>query len=373
MLSLFLALAGSTAPPWSCTPGQECQETETWSQQEQQEIEWFDGTWEELILAANDSQQLIFIELWSKYCPYCKKLGETTLRDETVIAELQDLLCFGADMQARANLNLVRRFRPQPPTLIFLEPDGELREMFRGKYLSPEEFVSEVRRIKRNEGTLTELRARIRKDPEDFQARYDLAFKLQGIGDLRGFQAQIDAIRELDPEARSRPARCLRFYELRKQAQSTLDLEGLYGFLATESDEQLLFLGWLTAWELEQYLAKVSDKEPDREGHRRRGFAAARSLWPHVPEDRWLSEGNNIAWFFYQNREHLTAADMEWALAVSRKVVGSAPRQAYVIDTLACCLFAVGRKEEAVDKVKRCIELDPFNPKWKERLVEFLR
>jgi hypothetical protein len=379
MLSFVCLLAGLTTTSWAaaCDPQEPrhapSQEQGAWRQDEGGKIAWFEGSWNELILAANESRQLVFLELWSRHCPYCKKLGQVTLRDKAVVAELKDVLCFEADMHARENIELVRRFRPRPPTLVFLDPSGELREISYGKYLTPEEFVTELRRIKRDEGTFSGLKKRIRKDPKDFEARYDLAFKLQSIGNLRGYQEQIDAIRELDPEGKSLPSRFLRFYELRKTAQSSLDLGELYRFLETESNSRILFLGWLTAWELEQYLTKVADDAEGREQHLCLSFEAAHGLWPHVPRDRWMSEGNNIAWTFYQNRERLTADDMEWALGVARKVFEVAPREAYAIDTLACLLNAVGLKEEALDAVKRCIQLEPFNPKWKERLIEFER
>ncbi len=38
-----------------------------------------------------------------------------------------------------------------------------------------------------------------------------------------------------------------------------------------------------------------------------------------------------------------------------------------------CCLHAVGKQNEAIDAVKRCIELEPSNPKWRDRLIELKR
>ena len=51
--------------------------------------------------------------------------------------------------------------------------------------------------------------------------------------------------------------------------------------------------------------------------------------------------------------------------------LAAAPDVPAVVDTLACCLFAVGKREESLVEVKRCIELDPHNPLWRERLAEF--
>ena len=117
----------------------------------------------------------------------------------------------------------------------------------------------------------------------------------------------------------------------------------------------------------------MSRTEEERTSHRKRGFDAARKLWPHVsPENEYFVHiGNNIAFSYYQGRAHLAARDLAWALEIARKVAANAPEDAYVIDTLACCLYAVGLEDEAVEALRRCIELEPANLKWKERLREF--
>ena len=43
---------------------------------------------------------------------------------------------------------------------------------------------------------------------------------------------------------------------------------------------------------------------------------------------------------------------------MAQKAVEAAPRVPVVVDTYACCLFAVGKRDEALAQVKRCIELD---------------
>ena len=83
--------------------------------------------------------------------------------------------------------------------------------------------------------------------------------------------------------------------------------------------------------------------------------------------------GNNIAWNFYEGRAGASRSDLEFALEVATKAAAAAQDVPAVVDTLACCLFAVGRKEEALKQVRRCIELDPQNPEWRERETEFQR
>jgi thiol-disulfide isomerase/thioredoxin len=366
LAALPAALASPTAPQeGQASPGRGCQE--------RGELPWFEGTWEELLAEAQETQRLVFVDFWTRWCAYCKKHDSQTFRDDAVLKEMRDVLCYSVDAELARNLPIVERFAPRSyPTLLVLESDGRLRDKLIG-FLAPVRFVEEIRRIKRNESTLGSLRERIATDPADVEARYELALKLKQFGDRTGFREQVAAIREHDPEGRSLASRRLRFGELRRKAEATLRTEALYTFLEEETDEGLLFDGWLALWQLEDYLEKVAHTEEDRARHRKRVFAAARRLWPHVsPKNEYFVHiGNNIAFSFYQGREHLTAKDLAWALDIAHKVAAVANEDAYVLDTLACCLYAVGLKDEAIEKLRRCIELEPGNVKWKERLREF--
>ena len=338
---------------------------------EQGKLRWFQGSWDELIAKAKKTDRLVLLGFWADWCHFCKRLQKETYSDARVAAEMSDVLCFSVDIDAEKNVALVRRFKAngKVPMLVFLEPDAELRDLISG-FLPPKDFLQEVRRIKRNEDTFSGLRARIDEHPKDFNARYQLAVKLRHIGDQRGYEHQIAAIRRLDPEGRSVPSRQFKLEKLRKHADAGLRPEALYAFLEKETDPGLLFEGWRAVWQLEDYLAKETESESERMLHRQRSFAAARSLWPHVPKKYWSRIGNNIAWSYWECREYLTAADMKWALEVVQAVVKEAPDVPHAIDTLACCLWAVGRKDEAIAAVKRCIELEPLNGMWKQRLAE---
>ena len=59
------------------------------------------------------------------------------------------------------------------------------------------------------------------------------------------------------------------------------------------------------------------------------------------------------------------------ALDVAERCVNIQPKDPYVVDTLACCLYAVGRDGEAIQMIRRSIDLDPENPQWRKRLEEF--
>ncbi len=334
-------------------------------------LAWFQGTWQECLAEAVKSRRIVFLDFWMDWCPYSKKLATITFASDSVVTEMKDILCYSVDARGKEGKALARQFQARGvPTLVFLDPDGTLRDQLTG-YFPPEPFLVEVRRIKRNEGTLSELRGRIQTAPGDLEARWKLAQKLKAIGDLPGYEEQVAAIRERDPEGKTVASRRLRFEELRARAEKSLDLEPLYAFVEGEQDRGLLFEGWRDIWVLEGQSARMA-RDPEKvKAHERRWVAAARKLWPLVPAEEHGPLGNKIAWGFYEHRSNLAPEDLRFALSVAEKAVEAAPDTPWIVDTLACCLFAVGRRAEAIATVQRCIELDPKNPQWRERLAEF--
>jgi thioredoxin-related protein len=336
-------------------------------------IAWFAGSYAELLAQAKSKKCIVFLDFFSRSNAYSKKLEKSTYNDPRVLAELEDVLCFSIDADSKDSRPLRKCFQVQsPPALVFLDPDGTLRDQISG-YLGPDPFLLELRRIKANKGTFSDLRARIEKHQDDLDARWELACKLRSIGDLLGYEEQVSELRERDPEGSSMASRRMRLHMLRAEAESKLELEPLYQFVRAEKEPALLFESWWAIWKLEGQALRAAEEPEHVRMHEVRYFAAARSLWPLVPEDQHGFLGNNIAWSFYENRTRATRSDLEFALSVARKAAAAARDVPAVVDTLACCLFAVGKREEALVEVKRCIELDPQNPEWRERLAEFQR
>ncbi len=341
------------------------------AQEPRGKIAWFAGRYEELLEQAKNSKRIVFLDFYSHSNAYSKKLEKSTYNDPRVVAELADVLCFSIDADDRESKPLRKSFQVQnAPALVFLDPDGALRDQISG-YVAAEPFLLEVRRIKANKGTCSDLRARIKKDENDLESRWELACKLRSMGDLLGYETQVSALRERDPEGRSTASRRMRLVQLRTASEDKLELEPLYQFVETEKEPTLLFEGWWALWKLEGQALRAAEDPENVRRHELRYFAAARALWPLVPADKHGLLGNNIAWSFYECRSRATRSDLEFALSVALAAVQAAPDVPAVVDTLACCLFAVGKREAALVEVKRCIELDPQNPQWRERLAEF--
>lgn len=374
-MSLVLILACCAplvAVPATCGAGPQEERTLTIVVQERRgKVAWFTGSYAELLAKAAESKRLVYLDFYSRSNPYSRKLEKTTYGDARVVAGLSEFLCFSIDADSKDNKPLRRRFQVQsPPALVFLDADGSLRDQISG-YFAPETFLMELERIRANKQTFSDLRARIRKDEADLDSRWALACKLQKSGDLVGHEEQVAEIRSRDPKGTSMAARRMRLDRLYDKATVDFDFEPLYDFVGHEHEPVLLFEGWELIWIGEGQAARsLKEAEPARM-HQLRYFAAARALWPLVPALEVGYIGNSIAWSIYENRTGATRSDLEFALSVAQKAVEAAPKVPAVVDTYACCLFAVGKRDEALAQVKRCIELDEQNPEWRERLAEF--
>ena len=367
-LATFASPIAATIPPQACR--QEPEPCCTVAPQHGK-LPWFEGTWEELQAEAKSSGRIMFVDFWSPTCQWCKRLDVETFTDDGVVAAMRDVLCFAVDIESEEGKPIARLFNIRPlPTLLFLETDGTVREYLTG-FRPPKKFLVEIDHIKRNEGTITSLRRRVEADPENLEARYDLAMRLKMARDKKGFEYHMAVIQKLDPEGKSFTSRRVALVRLMENADRTANPTLLYEFVKTEQDPALLFSAWRTIHAIEESLMYKSRAE-QRAEHRQRWLVAARESWSYIPPDEVGILGNNIAWGIYEARAEVGPADLAFAIELAGKAVSVLPEDANVVDTLACCLHAVGRKEEAIKLVKRCIELQPKNEGWKDRLREFV-
>lgn len=327
---------------------------------------------------------------------------------------MNDVLCLSIDAESEAGAKIAKKYGVRGfPTLLWLSEDGSPRDSI-GRYMPPDPFLGEVKRIKSGEGTIPGLRARIAKGGDVLDTRFDLIEKLGAFKDEaaideqaeaiakalaagEGFEAQsidsrwkltqrlrgaglsdladeqIAAIRELDPEGKSEPMRRIAFDALLAEARQPAGLSELEQFLATETHGAILFDGWYTVYSIHERASKSTRKRDEAVAARANARAAAAKLWRHTPEKHHAQVGNSIAWGFYEASDELTNAEKTFALEVAQAAVKAAKDDVNVIDTLACCLFINGRAADALKQVERCIELDPDNEEWKRRKAEFTK
>ena len=285
---------------------------------------------------------------------------------------MKDVLCYSIDAESKEGRVIARKFDVKGfPTLLFLEPDGRVRDVI-GGFLPPDAFTAEVKRIKKNESTLSSLKERIASSPLDLDVRWCYAQKLIRLGDEKGYEREVAFIRENDPEGTSIGSRNLRFQELKQESLESFELQQVYDFLDKETDADLLLDGWYFLFKVESYLADHHELPERRPEHRRLQVSAARALWSHVPDTLLLRvAGEIVAVFTNAPKGQLSRNHKRFLLEVGKAAAEAGPADPSLLALHGECLFTAGRKEDAIRQLRKCVDMDPKNARWRDMLVRF--
>lgn len=337
----------------------------TWTDHGQ--VPWFEGSFAAAVAKAKADKTLVFVDFWTDWCGWCKRLDRDTFSDAAVVAEMGNLVCLSVDAGTEEGEKLARRFNVQGyPALILVDGRDEPQDYI-GGYLGPRDFLREVRRVRAGTDTVADFRRRIFEDEGDLEARYQLGLKLASLGDTQEREKQIAYIRRADPRAESLPMRRIGLDEvIQKQVaayqsapSATFDAGPIESFLESEKYPEVAFTGW-------KFLSNAFSNL-DRPAEARRAY---RMGWPHCPEAQQVAFGSDLANAFWEGRAELSDSDRALALAAiqaAAKLAGDEPR---ALAALARQQFLSRDRAAALETLARCAELEPDNPEWKARLRE---
>jgi thioredoxin-related protein len=334
-------------------------------------LPWFEGSYEELLAKAGAEERLIFVDFWTEWCTWCKRLDKDTFSNPEVVSAMQDILCYSVDAESRAGRPLASHFNVTGfPALILLNPDGSLRDQI-GGYLPPDAFLQEIDRVVRNEGTVSALRDAVASTPDDLEARYALARRLRQVGDHQGHSKEVAAILERDLERTSvvtqRVALDTLVADINRRRPDPVPLTQ---FLDGKTEPEILARGHRILASIHRYNAHGREDEVARR-LRRKMVASYRLYWANAPAEERAGIGQAIARALWEDREKVDDAARAFALDVARETATLAPDDAQIVDTLACAFFMNGEVEAALRENARCIELQPDQALWQERRASF--
>jgi thiol-disulfide isomerase/thioredoxin len=343
-------------------------------------LNWFQGSFEEALAQAKASNKLVFIDFWTTWCGWCKRLNKDTFSDDTVVTEMKDIICISIDAESKTGKPIAERFKVKGyPALILLAADGTPEDSI-GGYLPPDKFKKEIQRVRSGQGTIGDFKKQVAADKTDLEKRFQLAQKMQDLGDDAGHDAQMAEIRKLDPDGKSLQMHRLAFDEVIAkitagfQKNKDVDTAPMVAFLGKETYPELLFQGHSSLAQMHAYLADQAEKAGDAntaKQHAADSRAAMKVAWKFVPESKLVDYGTSVAGSLYEARESLAPADKVFALEVAEKVATTAKDSVDALYVYSCCLYMNGKKEEALKQLARCAELDPKNDEWKDRIAEF--
>lgn len=367
MLSMLLALAPACAAPVLAALRHE------------EAIDWFQGPYFSALAKAKAEGRLVFVVFTTSDSTWCDKLAVDSFSDAGVAAELADVVCVRVNATRDASNRHVeagaaaieRRFAIKVfPSLYFVSAEGVTEDVIAG-YIPPVPLLGEIRRVKQGQLTRSALEAFVAGNPGNIAARLELAQKLDDLGDTDGHAAQMAAVRELDPEGVSTPVRRLAYVAAREAMVAGFDdsknhypTEPLIEFLAKEQNADILWEGW-------SYLADLY-RRLDRNKDSRDAHAKA---WKHVPDAQILQYGFTLTQQFWTERDALKPSEERFALAVAERIAAkmtatpdlTASSRAALEDTIACCRYMNGERDEALAALDRAIGHDPGNPAYRQR------
>ncbi len=248
---------------------------------------------------------------------------------------------------------------PGFPTIVFIKANGSEVDRIVG-YRPAAIFLGEMERINRNEGTIDDLSHQLASYPEDDSLIVRIAEKYEERGDLEAALLYWEKLLLLPSDKQD-----LAHYKVATNSARIADsAEPLTSYL------QKYPSGIFTA-EAFSSLRRFnrSLKDTAAEVHTYIEFI------DYLERESKLNPGdlNGYAWRMTQLEQNLEDALVKIRQAVELVVDESADTKAGFIDTEAEVLWKLGRIEEAVAVINKCIELQPEDDYFKEQMEKFLK
>ena len=352
---------------------------------EEPTITWFEGGLNAALTRAHEQQKIVVIYFTAAVSTgdAALKMNRETFISDQAAAALKDTVCVRVDYDKQRDL--ADRYRVKdPPVVIWLNSDGSLRDRVNG-YQSLSVFLANVARVKADIGTINESRHKIAANGSDLDARFDVYVRLKESGDLKGADDQKAAIQKLDPQGKSRGAHHFKYETITTEIEQfwaqkgALDMKrvaDLQAFVEVETDPELLWDGWMRLANTHDYLggeAAKAGKLDEAAQHRATRRQFLNRAWLSLPQDldSLHSWGYSFAALYWEQREELNAEDKATLLRVTERMVRTFDLDGLAHDYHAQALFLSGQRKEALEEVRKAMELDPKNSLFATHLKDF--
>jgi thioredoxin-related protein len=350
---------------------------------EEYKLTWFDKGLAAALARAAQERKVVMIYFTGQVCSDCDKLNRETFADERVAELLKDTISVKVDFDKQRDT--ADRYQVKgPPVIVWLNADGSARDRVNG-YQTKVVFLANAARVNADIGTINESRRKIAADGNDLEARFDVYTRLREVGDFKGADEQKAAIQKLDPEGKSRGSHHFRYDAITSAIEQfwaqthTLDMQKvgeLEAFVEAETDPDLLWDGWMRLANTHAYLegqssaqGQIEEAAQHRAARRRCLSLAYRGLSPLPdPVHDW---GYSVADLFWTQKDELSQADKEFFLKLTARLAKMFDLDGLAFDHHARALFLMGQNREALDALRKAIELDPSNSLFATHMKEF--
>ena len=346
---------------------------------------WFRGDLAAATEMAEENSTLVFVEFYTDWCSWCRRLESETLTDRNVRQELEKFVSLRLNAEGNGAATAEKFGVESFPTMLFLDASGEEVERIVG-YLPPDKFIDEVRRIRTGD-TLYACLQELQDDPTNIETirravegLLERADPEGAIAKIKKFHAESEHAHEVCEKLMFYAGRDLHYRVYLRAGKLYRDgwkspievppvpgskrLSGLIedGLSEIDPAEQANLMREARFEDSSELLEMVTldNAEGDdlfslaafafRGGH----YELAAGLY-----ERWFNESetphkadtlNRAAWQLYLARESLATA-----VAMAREAYNLDP-SADIADTLARLLYVSGEHMEAVELERMAAE-----------------
>jgi thioredoxin-related protein len=145
---------------------------------------------------ARAEQKYVMVDFFTSWCTWCKVLDQKTYRDGRVTALTDRMVSVKVNAEIEKDVASKYSVRGYP-TIVFLNPDGSLRQRVTG-YQPPEVFSPVLEEVLKSDSELFAVARQVGSTPRNGQLRLDYSRILARTGDFRAVAAQLDTLLSLD-------------------------------------------------------------------------------------------------------------------------------------------------------------------------------
>ncbi len=244
------------------------------------------------------------------------------------------------------------------PTTIVADANGEEIDRIVG-YLPPKEFIDELERIRKNLGTISSMEKELQKNPGDIEMLKALAEKYEDKGDLSSAMDAWKNVADLDET--------LVEYAKLKSAQYRLSQEGkidrITDFITSFPESEYLPTAYSS---LVKHFKQAKAHSEEAEAYKKLTDLAIK-----MGKDSY-SLLNGYAWRMTELDLYLNDALEKVRRAVSMIEEKETLAIAQVMDTEAEVLWKLGKIDDAVMIIDKCIALQPDDDYYLKQKNKFL-
>ena len=244
------------------------------------------------------------------------------------------------------------------PTVLIVDKDSVEIDRIIG-YLPPTEFLNELQRIQRGENTIADFIKRTTENPEDFELWKTLAGKYEDRGDLLSAVEVWESV----AEAKIGDQILVNYKLVELNAHINKDVSGLQEFVVNNLDSEFTPYAFRNIINIQR-----RNKEVEAEVKTWHNFVK----YTELKQNQSASFYNSFAWRMSEVGKNLDLALAKIQIGIAMVAEDDSSSLAGYLDTEAEVLWKMGKIDDAIKIIDKCIALQPDDKYFKDQKAKYL-